>query len=311
MAAGTGAAGPVFDEAARPVRVPLGALVLTGSPRARAEDPAHLRLLAGVEAALPPILVHRPTMRVIDGRHRVALARLNGAATIEARFFDGAEADAFVLAVTSNIAHGLPLCVADRKAAAARIIGTHPQWSDRIIAAVSGISARTVAGVRAGLGERGRRRTRIGRDGRVRPLDAGEKRRAAAALFAERPEPSLRSVARRAGISPETARDVRRRLAEGEDPVPASRRRPAPAAAAPPEPRPTVRHLHAEPELRNSADGRALLSLLRAHSEESENLPRIIEGVPPYCGGTVAELALECSRIWADFAHRLEREEPS
>jgi hypothetical protein len=72
-----------------------------------------------------------------------------------------------------------------------------------------------------------------------------------------------------------------------------------------------VRHPHAEPELRNSADGKALLGLLRAHSEESENLPRIIEGVPPYCGGMVAELARECSRIWADFAHRLEREEPS
>ncbi|MER7188447.1 streptomycin biosynthesis regulator, partial [Streptomyces hyaluromycini] len=43
--------------------------------------------------------------------------------------------------------------------------------------------------------------------------------------FAENPDLSLRQVARAAGISPETARDVRNRLRNGEDLLPRSRQR--------------------------------------------------------------------------------------
>jgi hypothetical protein len=59
-------------------------------------------------------------MRVLDGMHRVRAAILRGDAVIAAVFFDG-DADAgFVEAVRANISHGLPLTVADRKAAVAR-----------------------------------------------------------------------------------------------------------------------------------------------------------------------------------------------
>ncbi|KOG90227.1 streptomycin biosynthesis protein, partial [Streptomyces varsoviensis] len=75
-------------------------------------------------------------------------AMLCGHDKIAVRFFDGDEADAFVLAVESNIAHGLPLSLADRKRAAGRIIDSHPQWSDRIVASVTGIAPGTVAEIR-------------------------------------------------------------------------------------------------------------------------------------------------------------------
>ncbi|WP_220378005.1 hypothetical protein [Streptomyces inhibens] len=47
---------------------------------------------------------------------------------IGVKFFDGSEKDAFVLAVESNVHHGLPLTLSDRTAAARRIVKSHPEW---------------------------------------------------------------------------------------------------------------------------------------------------------------------------------------
>jgi hypothetical protein len=92
--------------------------------------------------------------------------------------------------------------------------------------------------------------TRLGRDGRRRPLRAAEGRRAAADILAREPDTSLREVARQAEISLGTASDVRRLLA-AEQPaaphatarVPGARTAPAPlpvpGAAAVPGPAPT------------------------------------------------------------------------
>src|SRR5262249_49349833 len=56
------------------------------TPRLAGEDPEHVRALAECEEELPPILVDRSTMRVIDGAHRLQAARLRGAELIEVRF---------------------------------------------------------------------------------------------------------------------------------------------------------------------------------------------------------------------------------
>src|SRR6266536_5847535 len=101
--------------------VPVDNIRVAGSPRSTGEDLEHTRMLADVSARLPPIIVHRPTMRVVDGVHRLRAAQLCGRDEIEVRFFDGSEQEAFVLAVRTNVAHGMPLSLADRKAAAARI----------------------------------------------------------------------------------------------------------------------------------------------------------------------------------------------
>ncbi|MFD7132149.1 streptomycin biosynthesis protein [Streptomyces sp. NPDC059894] len=282
---------------------------------------------------LPPITVHRPTMRVIDGYHRLKAARLRGESTIAARFFDGDEAEAFVLAVKLNVTHGLPLALADRKRAAERIIVSHPQWSDRRVASVTGIAPGTVGDIRKravqGAGPEGRR---LGQDGRLRPVDGSTGRILAGELLAENPDLSLRQVARAAGISPETARDVRNRLRDGEDPLPRKRRRKKeaepgeePAARAEfaalrlaqpgprtrPEAAPAldravlIKRLKADPALRFTETGRNLLRLLALHTLRKEEWEAIIDNVPPHCSGIVADLARQFADLWSEFAERV------
>ncbi len=191
------------------------------SPRLNGEDKAHIARLAETEAPLPPILVDRRTMRVIDGMHRLMAASLQGRETIDVTFFEGSETDIFLRAVRENVTHGLPLAQADRRAAAERIIVSHPHMSDRAIGQTAGLAAKTIAAIRKRSGEGvPQSNVRVGRDGKVRPLDSGIGRRRAAELLADQPDASLRDVARAAGISPATALDVRKRLERGESPVP-------------------------------------------------------------------------------------------
>ncbi|MGW3314541.1 streptomycin biosynthesis protein [Streptomyces fungicidicus] len=303
--------------------VEISSLSTDGSPRIDGESPEHVEMLAAADTALPPIMVHRPTGRVIDGMHRLRAAMLTGRTTIAVRFFDGTEEDAFVLAVKSNIAHGLPLSAADRRRAAGRIMATHPRWSDRMIASVVGTSARTVAEIRRDAGAAGAGEpTRIGRDGRVRPVDVSEGRRLAHDMIVRDPGLSLRQVARAAGISPETVRDVRHRMLRGEDPVPAPRPRtlvergadrraePVGKAAAPcgtePPPAVVMKRLRADPALRLNENGRDLLRLLDIHTVRLEDWNRIIESVPPHRLETVAQLARSCADKWSEIASRIE-----
>lgn len=213
----------------QPLLVPIAALVLAGSPRLAGEDPEHIRLLAEAGAELPPIVVHRRTMRVIDGMHRVRAARLRRQSRIPAVFFDGDADAAFLHAVVANVSHGRPLTLADRRAAAVRVLKAHPEWSDRGIATATGLAPMTVRTLRQrATGGSGQLRARLGRDGRVRPLDASEGRRRAATLLADQPGATLKEIAQLAGVSVGTVRDVRRRVRSGEDPVPSTRRRSAP-----------------------------------------------------------------------------------
>jgi ParB-like chromosome segregation protein Spo0J len=309
------------------VDVAVSALSVADSPRVAGEDPEHIQALAVAQTELPPILVHHSTMRVIDGVHRLRVAKLRGDEYIAARFFSGDEKDAFVLAVKSNIAHGLPLSLADRKAAAARIIGSHPQWSDRMIASVVGLAARRVGEIRR-QDTRGavQLQSRIGQDGRVRPINGAGGRILASQLIAGNPSLSLREIARAAGISPETARDVRNRLSRGEDPVPGRRaarkaeptekpgaRRvepapgPVPVRLSPESRAVVIERLKADPALRFTETGRALLRLLHLHMMKAEEWENIGENIPPHCGGIIASLARECAQMWKEFADRVER----
>ncbi|WP_189296577.1 ParB/RepB/Spo0J family partition protein [Streptomyces albospinus] len=218
---GLGAARP-----GRAVTVPISALDMS-CPLRSGQDPEHVRALAMLDASLlPPIVVHHPTMRVLDGVHRVQAELLRGGAEIRAEFFEGTEEECFVLAVRSNVGHGLPLPLAARKAAAARILRAYPQWSDRSIGEVSGLSPKTVGVIRRRSAEENPRLNdagRLGRDGRTHPSSVTEGRIHASRLIGERPSASLREIARAAGISLGTAQDVRKRLENGQDPVPASR----------------------------------------------------------------------------------------
>lgn len=309
------------------VRIPIRTLSVSEfSPRVSGENLEHVEMLATAQSELPPILVHRETMRVIDGVHRVRAARVRGEDHIDARFFSGSEADAFVLAVKTNIAHGLPLSLAERKAAAERIIASHPQWSDRMIASVTGISSGTVGQIRKRCADDSAQPTaRIGHDGRVRPINGAQGRILASQLITSNPDLSLRQVARVAGISPETVRDVRNRLERGDDPVPKhcgvqrngggerpARRRPdlgttlRIARPSTGEAAMVIERLRADPALRFSETGRSLLRLLHLHFVETKEWTKIGENVPLHCGGIIARLARDCAQMWDEFADRVE-----
>lgn len=202
--------------------VPLNSLVPGFFLRQNGTDAVHVRLLADAAgvAELPPIIVQQGSMRVVDGLHRLAAAKLRGEESISARFIDCTDESAFILAVKSNIQHGMPLSRADRIAGAERLLAWHPDWSDRALAAVTGLGTRTIVALRSQerdnscSGEK-----RLGRDGKWRPVAGGEGRRRAAEYIMARPDASLREVARETDVSLGTVHDVRMRMRCGMDPT--------------------------------------------------------------------------------------------
>lgn len=196
--------------------VPIDLLSPGDSPRLEGHSAEHVARLAESDAPLPPILVQRRGMRVIDGMHRLMAAIVKGCETIEVEFFDGTEADAFLRGVQANVSHGLPLTLPDRRAAAERIIRSHPHLSNRAIAEATGLGRTSVAGLRQRIEPASESGLRIGKDGRVRPVDSAEGRYRAAQYIEENPQASLREVGKFAGIALGTASDVRRRLLRGE-----------------------------------------------------------------------------------------------
>ncbi len=299
----------------RPISLPVAVLRTADSPRRDGEDSEHIRLLAAAQGPLPPITVHRATLRVIDGMHRLRAAQSRGSETIRATFFEGDEADAYVLGVRLNIQHGLPLSREDRIAAARRIMASHPDWSDRLIASATGLAASTVSGLRKRSTDNAEQSNRrLGHDGRVRPLSAAEGRRRAADIMAREPESSLRDVASRAGIALGTAKDVRDRLRRGQSPVPDGSGPPGnaavavnrvPAEPARPDPSEPSRLLR-DPTLRYTDQGRLLLRLIHAHPCDDQKWESMAGAVPTSQAKTVARLAREFAREWKRLADLLE-----
>nr|WP_077061190.1 ParB/RepB/Spo0J family partition protein [Streptomyces sp. MP131-18] len=305
-------------------RVSIARLRAADSPRSLPEDPRHVRLLAESEDELPPVIVHRPTMCVIDGRHRLRVADELGRSWIAVRFFDGAESEAFALSVERNTRHGLPLTLSERSVAARRILASHPEWSDGVVASITALATKTVRALRRNAGaEVHHAAVRVGRDGRVRPVDWAAGRMRAAEVIRDDPGASLRTIAREAGISPWTARDVRERLRRGEDPLPS--RPPSPRQAR--DDRPTRPLLHAvpdvlpartrrgaahrldglmsDPALKYSEPGRLLLRILAANALSAEKRETLVPSVPLHCRHAVYELAIEYAESWRDFALRV------
>jgi hypothetical protein len=236
--------------------------------------------------------------------------------------------------VKANVTHGLPLSHSDRVAAASRILASHPRWSDRSVAAATGLSDKTVSRLRArSTPEAAEPGTRLGRDGRVRPVDSRSRRQHAAAIISRRPSAGLREVARATGLSAATVRDVRQRLERGEDPVP-GKYQPGtlaldapPATAEPadeagtapassrvrvrPAPRPMDRdtlleQLRQDPSLRFSEAGRLAVRWLDRHVVDIGSLAELERGPPDHWAPVVAGLARRCATDWTRLAERLE-----
>lgn len=300
-------------------------LIVDGSPRLAGIDNAHVVRLAERIGNLPPIVVHRQTMRVIDGVHRLQAAMRHGLEVVDVSYFDGEEDAAFMLGVELNIRHGLPLSLHDRKAAARRILATACELSDRAIALKTGLSDKTIAAIRVrSAAEPAHPRKRRGRDGRTYPIDAADGRRRAAQLLAERPEASLREIAAAAGTSPGTVSDVRKKLSSDR-----RTREPQSEKKADIAKRSTVNfvppyqnsrrtlmketekkqlileRLRSDPSVRTREAGRELLRWLYNHVIEIGDLPDP-SSVPPHRATLVAALAREAANAWSEFARRLE-----
>ncbi|MFD0692207.1 ParB/RepB/Spo0J family partition protein [Actinomadura fibrosa] len=306
--------------------VPLDLLRPGDSPRTT-ENAEHIRRLADDSVQFPPILVHRASMRIIDGHHRAKAAALRGRDEVEVLLVDGDDDAVFLRAVAENSRHGLPLSLPERRAAALRVLATHPDLSDRAIGLLTGLSPKTVGRLR-------RRSTaevpdlntdvRRGVDGRSRPVSAATGRRRAAEIIAADPSATLREIAKAAGVSVGTAHDVRLRVRRGTDPAPGRQRATGgitmPVGAPPAGSMSTggrsaasaglprlLPRLASDPAVRQTETGRGLLRLLHAHAAAGAGWPAIAEALPPHCAGTVIAIARECARDWERLARRLEQ----
>jgi len=307
--------------------IPVESLVASYSPRVTGEDREYARALAESETPLPPIVVHQQTMRVVDGMHRLCAARLRGMDHIEARFVSGSESDAFALAVAINVIHGKPLSLADRVAAAERIFALRPHWSDRAVAEVVGMSATKVSDIRRTMaGGLLQAECRLGRDGRVRPLNSARRRTLASELLRENPQASVRQIAMRAGISPATVADVRDRMRRGDSPVPRKLRDAAAAedekglnelasrharrvkSAA--ELLSAIEVLRKDPSMKYSDAGRILLRMFDASAIVAQDGLSIVTRVPPHCKRSVLDLMRGYAEIWLGLAKALQEDAP-
>lgn len=316
--------------------VPLTAIRNSHTPRQGRTNEHHVRVLVQSPLPLPPIVIHRTSMRVIDGVHRLRAIELRGEGTILARFFDGDDAQAFALAVHLNVTHGLPLTLSERKAAARRVLRSHPHWSDRSIGLITGVSNKTVGKLRGcATGEISQLGPRLGRDGKTRPVSAANGRRRAAEFLSTNPRASLRELAREAGVSVTTARDVRQRIDNGENPLPhnlarrwrqrseqgdgvANARADSPVGGPHDVPSagsrvsPDVRghdllqRLRNDPSVRSSERGRALLRLLSTVVVAISACNEFAEAVPNHCSGTIAEIARKNARAWQEIADKFD-----
>lgn len=292
------------------MRVDINVLQPADSPRLGGCSEEFIRSLAASGVALAPIVVHRGSMKVVDGAHRLRAAALRGYRSVEVEYVDGPAEDVFVLSVSLNVA---TLSTADREAAARRLLRSRPQWSDRAIAASTGLAAKSVGVLRRAVG--GRAANRVGRDGKVRPVNSAAGRRLAGEMIEAQPSASLRDIARAAGVSPGTVRDVRRRLSAGLDPVPERMRAAEQAEVEVPAARTEVRApgatlpiLRRDPSLRFNEHGRLVLRWLEAHAVSSGEWAAVVDGVPSHCRELVADMARGCAEVWAQMAEALEQE---
>ncbi|MFF4605125.1 hypothetical protein ACFY12_20615 [Streptomyces sp. NPDC001339] len=214
------------------------------------------------------------------------------------------------------------MTTSERGQAAARLLEAQPHRSDRAIASAVGLSARTVAELRRRVAKDAPQpAARVGRDGRVRPVNSERGRLLAAEYLTANPEASLRAAARAAGISPGTVRDVRDRLRRGEHPVPAARprssheksqehRRPGTTPGNNVHANISVqRALHSlgkDPSLRSTEAGRKLLRLLASQPVSPAQRRELVESLPPYHLDMLWLVSRECAAVWQDFAGSIE-----
>lgn len=289
--------------------VEISTLCRSESPRLAGIDERHAALLADSPTALPPILVARGSMRVIDGMHRLRAAQLNRRTTIDVRFVEADEYSSFLAAVAENIRHGLPLTLADRRAAARRILEKSPEWSDRAIARAVGLSGKTIATVRREKGADFERSRRKGLDGRERSV--GQQR----VIGRATQRVSARQPAARSSSSSST-QNTRRRFADDSPAITEHQPLNLRTSEPPPSRKTTVLNvLRSDPSLRYSNAGRTLVSWLAGSALNNDSAEDVVEALPSHCLPLVIDLIHSHASFWSRLAElakrRAEREKAS
>jgi ParB-like chromosome segregation protein Spo0J len=282
-----------------PFRIAVSDLGRDLSPRSSRVDDDHVRALVEVIDRVPPVIVDQQC-RLIDGVHRVEAFRRLGRTHIDVIRFDGSETESIVLAVEANVKHGRPLSMAERRAAAAGLLRRCPERSDRWLGSVCGLSHSTIAVLRRDV-EVAPVERRVGRDGRLRPVDQKPGRVAVEQAIAHAPGASLRELAGRAGVSVSTARRIALR---GGRPAgwPASKRATTDDATKVLDLKDTV--FDTRPELMDTKEWLARTSV------DLSDLTAHLEALPL---SRVYEVVDECRRrseVWGEMARILESKVP-
>jgi hypothetical protein len=293
---------------------------------------AHVQVLveAAATAELPPILVQKEGLRIIDGLHRFHVAQERAETHIKARVLDCSDGVALVLAIKANTAHGLPFTKADRIAGARRILAEHPDWSDRAVAKVAGLSAKSIALLRdrEESPESESPGKRLGRDGKHYPVNGTDGRKRVVDYISAYPNASIRQIAGEVGVSLGTVHDVRDRIRRGVDPLdngarqerrpPVTRTqrsasREAGATLRRNPRRPTWTELGgklaSDPALRYNEDGRAFVRWLGQHSATVAGGQKLVDAIPSHWLGEIGLLADGVIEEWRLFAEQLRQRE--
>jgi hypothetical protein len=285
------------------VDVPVASLRPGDSPRLHSESKADAQLMAAA-VDVPPIIVHQTTMAVIDGWRRVVAAKSRHQDLIAVRFFDGTAQAAYVLAVAANTTHGRSLSPKERKAAATRILGMYPDWSDRTIATIAGLTHPTVATLRRKRpgGKTFHLNRRLGRDGKTYPMTSNAGRQTAVARTGADAS-SLGNDDQTDGPSC-TVHDVRARLRQRVSP-PVSKTGGAGLDYSVARGQTALERLRNDPSVRSHDDGKVLLRLLSDSLKFVSAARTLTRRTPEHCLKAVAEFAAALSDAWNRVAQEL------
>lgn len=314
--------------------IKIKSLLPSDSPRSRGTDPEHVKRLAEIETGLPPIIVRKDTLQVIDGAHRIEAAKLQGCEEILAVFFEGTDAEALVLSIEANTRHGLPLSLTDRKKAAQRLLTLMPNLSDRAIAAKAGLSAGSVRSLRQRSTAQNEQSTvRVGKDGRARPANSAEARERITGMLLAHPEASTEQLAKDACVSVRMVRGIRREL-EGKASVEATQVEASMAQANTATDssqversgrprrdsqtgRPTVpksvkvdeitARLLADRRIQVAPGGRNFVEWLRRHALKPNEVSSDLDWLPAEYRADLALIARQSAEEWESLARRLLR----
>ncbi len=260
----------------------------------------HVNVIAASEGDWPPIVVRRADNGIIDGHYRYLAARQLGHTYVNCVYFDGGEQAAFLEALERNRSHGLPLSLRERERAALQLLAFRRDWSDRRIAELCCLAPGTIGRLRTHLprsNEQGDQlHSRLGKDGKLRPVDPSASRARIINVLQTKPDQSLREIARLTGTSPATVRSVRSRLNlvsnEGE-------REEATSA------KPTAVAWGSDSALRSTDEGRGFAGWFEK-TDVDEQWKGFVEGIPISRIYAVSDEARRRAGEWLAFASVLE-----